>query len=145
MRGTGIANSFRSRVCPRRCSAGILSEREGARAGEENEGRYGRCDFAVHDLLLMISRMRTTGFKGQRADKSAVSLSNRGQKNSMDAAGEHPAVADIAQHVFEKRSPAYHYLVFSARSCKLSNTSARLDTIRGLQPKQRAICKLRDI
>jgi hypothetical protein len=49
----------------------------------------------------------------------------------MDAAGEHPAVADIGQHVFEKRSPAYHYLdlAFSARSCKLSNTSARLDTI----------------
>jgi hypothetical protein len=54
MRGTGIANSFRSRVCPRRCSAGILSKRDGARAGEENEGCYGRCDFAMHDALLMI-------------------------------------------------------------------------------------------
>jgi hypothetical protein len=63
MRGTGIANSFRGRVCPRRCSAGILSERDGARAGEENEGHYGRCDFAVHDALLMISRMRRPASK----------------------------------------------------------------------------------
>ena len=63
MRGTGIANSFRGRVCPRRCSAGILSEREGARAGEENEDRYGRCDFAMHDALLMISRMRRPAFR----------------------------------------------------------------------------------
>ena len=47
MRGTGIANSFRIRVRPRRCSAGILSERDGARAGEENDGRYGRRDFVM--------------------------------------------------------------------------------------------------
>ena len=113
MCGTGIANSFRGRVCPRRCSAGILSERDGARAGEENEGRYGRCDFAVHDALLMISRMRTTGFNGQRADRSAVSLSNRGQKIQWTEPVSNPAVG-YWQQVFKKRSPTYDYLAFDA-------------------------------
>ena len=42
---------------------GFSSERDGARAGEENEGHYGRCDFAVHDALLMISRMRRPASK----------------------------------------------------------------------------------
>ena len=114
MCGTGIANSFRGRVCPRRCSAGILSERDGARAGEENEGRYGRCDFAVHDALLMISRMRTTGFNGQRADRSAVSLIQPWAKNSMDGGGEQSGCGGYWQQVFEKRSPTSHYLAFSA-------------------------------
>jgi hypothetical protein len=66
MRGTGIANSFRSRVCSRRCSAGILSERGGAWAGEENEGRYGRCDVAMHDALLTFSRMEDPSLKATR-------------------------------------------------------------------------------
>ena len=114
MCGTGIANSFRGRVCPRRCSAGILSEGDGARADEENEGRYGRCDFAVDDALLMISRMRTTGFNGQRADRSAVSLSNRGQKIRWTEPVSNPAVEDIGSKSSEKRSPTSHYLAFSA-------------------------------
>ena len=91
----------------------ILSERDGARAGEENEGRYGRCDFAVHDELLMISRMRTTGFNGQRADRSAVSLSNRGQKIQWTEPVSNPAVG-YWQQVFKKRSPTYDYLAFDA-------------------------------